>query len=53
MQYEKIIKEIKAESTLAHEHRAQVHNDDKASSFKIGFLVNVGKPKTLAYERIV
>jgi GxxExxY protein len=51
--YEKIIMEIKAVIALTDEHRAQVHNYLKASSFKVGLLVNFGKAKELEYERIV
>jgi GxxExxY protein len=51
--YEKIIMEIKAVSALADEHRAQVHNYLKASSFKAGLLVNFGRLKTLEHKRIV
>jgi len=51
--YEKIIIEIKAVKALADEHRAQVHNYLKASSFKVGLLVNFGKHNDLEYERIV
>ena len=51
--YEKIIMEIKAVIALTDEHRAQVHNYLKASSFKVGLLVNFGKAKDLEYERIV
>lgn len=38
---------------LTDEHRAQVHNYLKATSFKVGLLVNFGKAKDLEYERIV
>lgn len=51
--YSKIIMEIKAVRTLADEHRSQVHNYLKASNFKVGLLVNFGKPGDLEYERIV
>ena len=51
--YEKIIFEIKAVKALADERRAQVHNYLKASSFKVGLLVNFGKHNDLEYERIV
>jgi GxxExxY protein len=51
--YTKIILEIKAAKVLTDEHRAQVHNYLKASSFKVGLLVNFGKPGALEYERIV
>jgi GxxExxY protein len=49
----KIIMEIKAVSALTDEHLAQVHNYLKASSFKLGLLVNFGKAKDLEYERII
>ncbi|MEO8617403.1 MAG: GxxExxY protein [Luteolibacter sp.] len=51
--HSKIIMEIKAVRTLTDEHRAQVHNYLKASSFQAGLLVNFGKPGALEYERIV
>jgi len=51
--HSKIIVEIKAMRALTDEHRAQVHNYLKASSFKLGILVNFGKPGDLEYERIV
>ncbi|MEO5916577.1 MAG: GxxExxY protein [Luteolibacter sp.] len=51
--HSKIIMEIKAVRVLTDEHRAQVHNYLKASSFQVGLLVNFGKPGTLEYERIV
>jgi GxxExxY protein len=51
--YSKIIMEIKAVKSLADEHRAQVHNYLKASSFQVGLLVNFGKSQELEYERIV
>ncbi len=49
----KFIVEIKAIRCLNDEHRAQVHNYLKASSFKLGVLVNFGRPQVLEYERIV
>ncbi len=51
--YEEIILEIKAVKALADEHRAQVQNYLKASSFKVGLLVNFGNSNDLEYERIV
>ncbi len=51
--WSKIIVELKAVSGLTDEHRAQVHNYLKASSFRLGLLVNFGKAKELQYERIV
>ncbi len=51
--YSKIVMEIKAFKALTDEHRMQVHNYLKASNFKVGLLVNFGKPSALEYERIV
>ena len=51
--HSKIIMEIKAVRCLTDEHRAQVQNYLKASSFQVGLLVNFGKTKVLEYERIV
>ena len=51
--FEKIIVELKALSTLADEHRAQVHNYLKATGYKLGLLVNFGKYTKVQYERIV
>jgi GxxExxY protein len=49
----KIILEIKAVKALNDEHRSQVYNYLKASSFDLGLLVNFGKSQDLEYERIV
>ena len=51
--YEKIIVELKSVSTLADEHRAQVHNYLKATGMKLGLLINFGHHPKLEYERIV
>jgi len=51
--HSKIIIEIKAVKTLDDVHRAQLHNYLKATSFKLGFLINFGDPKNLIHERIV
>ena len=48
-----IILEIKANSQLADEHRAQVHNYLKATGFRLGLLVNFGHHPLLEWERIV
>ena len=48
-----IIVELKAVSELAEEHRAQVHNYLKATSYRLGLLVNFGHYPKLCYERIV
>src|SRR5206468_2688407 len=49
--FDKIIVEIKAVSTLADEHRAQLHNYLKATGHRLGFLVNFGHYPLLEYER--
>ena len=51
--FDKIIVEIKAVSCLLNEHRAQVHNYLKATSHRLGLLVNFGSYPKLEYERIV
>jgi GxxExxY protein len=51
--YSKIIMEIKSVKALTDEHRAQVQNYIKASSYQLGLLVNFGKSQDLEYERIV
>lgn len=51
--YDKIIVELKAVKALTDEHRAQVHNYLRASSFRVGLLVNFGRANDLEYERIV
>lgn len=50
--YDKIILELKALSGILPEHEAQVINYLKVSGYKLGLLVNFGKPK-LQYERFV
>jgi len=51
--YGKIIIELKAASTLADEHRAQLINYLKATKYKLGLLVNFGHHPKLEYERFV
>ncbi len=51
--HSEIIIEIKAVKTLDDVHRAQLHNYLKATSFKLGFLINFGDPKNLIHERII
>ena len=46
-----IIVELKAVSTLAPEHKAQVINYLKATSIEVGLLINFGNPK-LEYRRL-
>ncbi|HJT80891.1 MAG TPA: GxxExxY protein [Chthoniobacterales bacterium] len=48
----KIVVELKAVSVLNDEHRAQVLNYLKASTFQLGLLVNFGHYPKLQYERI-
>jgi GxxExxY protein len=49
----KIIVELKATKALADEHRAQVHNDLRATGHRLGLLVNFGHYPKLEWERIV
>jgi GxxExxY protein len=51
--FDGVIVELKAVSELNNEHRAQVHNYLKASSLKLGFLVNFGHYPKVDIERIV
>ena len=48
-----IVVEIKAASGLDNEHRAQLHNYLKATSFRLGLLVNFGHHPGVQWERIV
>jgi len=50
--YEKIIEETKALSALNTDHEAQLLNYLKATSFRLGILVNFGEQK-LNYKRMV
>ncbi len=50
--FEKIILELKAVSTLADEHRAQLLNYLHATGFELGLLVNFGHYPKLEYERL-
>jgi GxxExxY protein len=49
----KLVVELKAVSQLADEHRAQVHNQLRATGHRLGLLVNFGHHPKLEYERIV
>ena len=51
--FDKIVLKIKAVKELADEHRAQVHNDLKATGYRLGLLVNLGHYPKVEYERIV
>jgi len=50
--FDRIILEIKAVSTLADEHRAQVHNYLRATGLCLGILANFGHFLKLEWERI-
>jgi GxxExxY protein len=50
--YDKIILEIKALTTLAPEHKAQVMNYLKTTQFELGFLVNFGHHPQIEIMRI-
>jgi GxxExxY protein len=49
----KVVREIKAVSKLAGEHRAQLHNYLKATGLRVGLLVNFGHHPLIEHERIV
>lgn len=51
--FEKIVVELKAVSTLADEHRAQVLNYLNATGLDVGLLVNFGHFPGVEYERLV
>ena len=51
--HEKVVLELKAVTALNDEHRAQVHNQLRATGIKLGLLVNFGHYPKLEYERIV
>jgi GxxExxY protein len=51
--YERIILEIKAVSSLADEHRAQLLNYLNATGLRLGLLVNFGRYPKLEHERLV
>ena len=48
---DKVIVELKAVSTLAPEHSAQVINYLKATGIEVGLLVNFGRPK-IEFKRL-
>ncbi len=50
--YDKIVVEIKAEVSLADEHRAQVHNYLRATGHRLGLLVNFGHYPKVESERL-
>jgi GxxExxY protein len=51
--YDKLLVELKAVSTLADEHRAQLLNYLHATGHRLGLLVNFGHHPKLEWERIV
>lgn len=51
--YGEIVLELKAIKEIADEHRAQVHNYLKATSYRLGIIANFGHYPKLQYERIV
>jgi len=51
--YDKIIAELKAVTALMPEHKAQLFNYLKASSLRLGLLVNFGHHPKAQIERII
>lgn len=51
--FHQIVLELKAVSSLANEHRAQIHNYLKATRHKLGLLINFGHHPKLEWERVV
>src|SRR5579883_1282534 len=51
--YEKIVLEVKAVTQLTDEHRAQVLNYLRATSMRLGLLINFKSYPKIEYERIV
>lgn len=51
--FERVLVEIKAVSTLADEHRAQVQNYLHATGLHAGLLINFGHYPRLQHERFV
>ena len=51
--FEKVIVELKAVSSLADAHRAQLHNYLKATDLRLGLLVNFGHHPKIEIERII
>jgi GxxExxY protein len=51
--FEDIVVELKAVSTLAPEHDAQILNYLKAAQKPVGYLVNFGNTKRLEWKRFV
>lgn len=49
----KIIVELKAVDEMADEHRAQILNYLAATGFRLGLLVNFGRPDRLQWQRFV
>ena len=51
--YSQVVVELKALRELTDEHRAQVHNDLKATGHRVGLLVNFGHHPGVEIERII
>ncbi len=51
--YDKIVVDLKAVKVIAPEHRAQVINYLKASSMRVGLLVNFGAHPNATIDRLV
>jgi GxxExxY protein len=51
--YGKIVVEIKAVPDLDDTNRSQLHNYLKATGYRLGLLINFGRPGGLQFERVV
>jgi GxxExxY protein len=51
--FDSVVVEIKAVTSLAEIHRAQVHNYLKATGYRLGLLINFNSQPQLEWERIV
>lgn len=51
--FEEIVVELKAVTTLASEHEAQLFNYMRISQKNVGYLINFGSPTELEWKRFV
>lgn len=51
--FDEIVVELKAVTSLASEHEAQLFNYMRISKKRVGYLVNFGAPKGLEWKRFI